>query len=98
MRVPARDDVRARYLACGFTLDKDISLPEDHLSFELEFMALLCEHKARKRVKAARAGKRIAAAPSIPPNAPNRVLGRREVPPKHERPEGTHRSGASASP
>ncbi|KAB1642390.1 molecular chaperone TorD family protein [Ellagibacter isourolithinifaciens] len=46
LRVPARDDVRARYLACGFTLDKDISLPEDHLSFELEFMALLCEHEA----------------------------------------------------
>lgn len=46
MRVPARDDVRARYLACEFTLGKDISLPEDHMSFELEFMAPLCEHEA----------------------------------------------------
>lgn len=42
----ARDDVRAQYLACGFALDKDISLPDDHVSFELEFMALLCEREA----------------------------------------------------
>lgn len=42
----ARDDVRAQYRACGFTLDEGLSLPEDHLSFELEFMALLCEREA----------------------------------------------------
>ena len=32
------------------------------------------------------------------PNAPNRVLGQRKVPPKPKRPEGTRRGGASASP
>lgn len=42
----ARDDVRAQYRACGFALDEGISLPEDHVSFELEFMALLCEREA----------------------------------------------------
>ncbi len=38
----ARDEVRACYRECGFSLMRGKRLPEDHLSFELEFMAELC--------------------------------------------------------
>lgn len=46
MMQDARDAVVAQYRACGFALDKSTALPEDHVSFELEFMALLCEREA----------------------------------------------------
>lgn len=37
----ARDDVRRIYLEHGVNVDEDLNMPEDHLSFELEFMALM---------------------------------------------------------
>ncbi|MDR1082682.1 MAG: molecular chaperone TorD family protein [Coriobacteriales bacterium] len=40
----ARDEVRATYQRCGFELDVELREPEDHLSFELEFLA----HMARR--------------------------------------------------
>ena len=42
----ARDKVRAAYRAQGLSLAQDKNLPEDHLSFELEFMAQLCAKEA----------------------------------------------------
>lgn len=38
-----RDEVVAAYSSEGFRCSPDSKLPEDHLSFELEFMALLCQ-------------------------------------------------------
>lgn len=37
----ARDDVRRIYLEHGVNVDDHLNMPEDHLSFELEFMALM---------------------------------------------------------
>lgn len=39
----ARDDVLAIYVQNGVTVDQSLNLPEDHLSFELEFMAIMSE-------------------------------------------------------
>ncbi|WP_241159157.1 TorD/DmsD family molecular chaperone [Adlercreutzia sp. ZJ141] len=45
MMQEARDGVLAAYRAEGFAVGKSQNLPEDHISFELEFMALLCERE-----------------------------------------------------
>lgn len=37
----ARDDVRRIYLEQGVNVDECLNMPEDHLSFELEFLALM---------------------------------------------------------
>lgn len=42
----ARDEVRAVYLANGVNVDQGLHLPEDHLSFELEFMAIMSDRAA----------------------------------------------------
>lgn len=39
----ARDDVLARYRREGMAVDPGLRTPEDHIAFELEFMALLCD-------------------------------------------------------
>lgn len=39
----ARDDVVARYLADGFQVNLDLHEPEDHLAFELEYLADMSE-------------------------------------------------------
>lgn len=38
----ARDEVVAFYQKCGVARDKELNEPEDHMAFELEFMAYLC--------------------------------------------------------
>lgn len=42
----AYGDVRRFYSSQGFGVDEDIALPDDHVAFELEFMAHLCEREA----------------------------------------------------
>ena len=42
----ARDEVLALYRAEGLTSALEVNIPEDHLSFELDFMAYLCEQAA----------------------------------------------------
>lgn len=39
----ARDQVLAEYRAKGLNTAQDLDLPEDHIAFELEFMAFLCQ-------------------------------------------------------
>lgn len=39
----ARDKVRAIYIANGVTVDQELNLPEDHLAFELEFLAIMAD-------------------------------------------------------
>lgn len=41
MMGPARDDVKRRYAADGFAVDPILHEPEDHLSFELEYLAAM---------------------------------------------------------
>lgn len=43
----ARDKVRAIYIANGVNVDQELNLPEDHLAFELEFLAIMAD-RARK--------------------------------------------------
>ena len=38
----ARDEVVAFYQQCGVARDNEVNEPEDHMAFELEFMAYLC--------------------------------------------------------
>lgn len=45
----ARDQVRAIYISQGLGVDEAHNLPDDHISFELEFLALMSD-KARKFV------------------------------------------------
>lgn len=47
MMQDARDEVRALYKANGVAVSEDKHLPDDHISFELEFMAILCEREAQ---------------------------------------------------
>lgn len=42
----ARDEVRAVYLAHSVNVNEELRLPEDHLSFELEFLAILSDRAA----------------------------------------------------
>lgn len=42
----SRDEVLAEYSSQGFAVSPELKLPEDHISFELEYMALLCEREA----------------------------------------------------
>ncbi len=39
----ARDQVLAEYRAKGLNAAQDLGFPEDHIAFELEFMAFLCQ-------------------------------------------------------
>lgn len=39
----ARDQVRAIYISQGVNVDENLHLPEDHLSFELEFLAIMSD-------------------------------------------------------
>ncbi len=39
----ARDEVRLEYIRQGVNVDASLNLPEDHLSFELEFMAIMSD-------------------------------------------------------
>lgn len=39
----ARDKVRAIYIANGVNVDQELNLPEDHLAFELEFLAIMAD-------------------------------------------------------
>lgn len=39
----ARDDVRALFISQGVNVDEALHLPEDHLSFELEFLAIMSD-------------------------------------------------------
>lgn len=39
----ARDEVRLIFIRQGVSVDESLNLPEDHLSFELEFMAIMSE-------------------------------------------------------
>lgn len=48
----ARDDVVARFATDGFQVNSDLHEPEDHLSFELEYLA----HMSLRACAAARAG------------------------------------------
>ena len=41
-----RDQVIAEYASRGFSVTPELKLPEDHISFELEFMGLLCDQEA----------------------------------------------------
>lgn len=38
-----RNEVVEAYLKAGFSQDKEVHLPEDHIATELEFMGILCE-------------------------------------------------------
>ena len=49
MMQDARDDVVAQYASQGFRVDVGINVPEDHMSFELEFMGLLCAREAARQ-------------------------------------------------
>lgn len=42
----ARDDVVERFRADGFVVDPGLHEPEDHLSFELEYLSHMCERAA----------------------------------------------------
>lgn len=42
----ARDEVRSIYLANGVSVDPLLHLPEDHLAFELEFLAIMSDRAA----------------------------------------------------
>lgn len=42
----ARDEVRAIYLQNAVNVDESLHLPEDHLSFELEFLAIMGDRAA----------------------------------------------------
>lgn len=43
----ARDEVRALFLAHGVNVSEEVHEPEDHVSFELEFMAVMSERAAQ---------------------------------------------------
>lgn len=43
----SRDDVVERFRADGFVVDPGLHEPEDHLSFELEYLSHMCERAAR---------------------------------------------------
>lgn len=45
MRQQSWGQVKAVFASNGFTLDESLNLPEDHISFELEFMALMCKRE-----------------------------------------------------
>ena len=47
----ARDDVVARFLEDGFQVNPDLHEPEDHLAFELEYLANMNE-RAREQAQA----------------------------------------------
>lgn len=49
----ARDDVVRIYRENGLAVDPDLKVPEDHLGFELEFVAFLCERVAKAGVESA---------------------------------------------
>ena len=51
MMQAARDDVVRRFLADGFKVNPDLHEPEDHLSFELEYVSHMCR-KAREALAA----------------------------------------------
>ena len=63
MMQESRDQVVALYQAEGFRRSAQINLPEDHIGFELEFMACLCrkEAAALQAVDAAAAGSAVGA-------------------------------------
>lgn len=42
-----RDEVIAEYASRDYSVKSELRLPEDHISFELEFMGLLCDQEAR---------------------------------------------------
>ena len=46
MMQAARDDVLEYYRKEGLAVDGSLQTPEDHIAFELEFLALLCDHMA----------------------------------------------------
>lgn len=46
MMQEARDQVVETYRAEGFRRSNEVNLPEDHIGFELEFMACLCRKEA----------------------------------------------------
>lgn len=46
----ARDEVRLIYLRQGVNVNGELNLPEDHLSFELEFLAIMSD-KAREALE-----------------------------------------------
>lgn len=46
MMQEARDDVLRYYAREGVVVEKALQTPEDHLSFELEFLAITCEREA----------------------------------------------------
>ena len=52
MMQESRDDVVRRYAADGFVVNPELHEPEDHLSFELEYLA----HMSRRALEALRAG------------------------------------------
>lgn len=56
----ARDEVRAAYHDQGLSLAQGKNLPEDHLSFELEFMAQLCAKEAACKEAGDESGARAA--------------------------------------
>lgn len=45
MRQESWSQVKAIFASSGFTLDESLRLPEDHISFELEFMAVMCKRE-----------------------------------------------------
>lgn len=45
MRQRSWTQVKAVFASNGFALDECLNLPEDHISFELEFMALMCKRE-----------------------------------------------------
>lgn len=57
----ARDDAVARYAADGFQVNPGLHEPEDHLSFELEYLA----HMSRRAAAAAEAGDAAALAHNV---------------------------------
>ncbi|WP_276915668.1 TorD/DmsD family molecular chaperone [Parvibacter caecicola] len=46
MMQEARDDVLEYYRAEGLEIEASLQTPEDHIAFELEFLALLCDRMA----------------------------------------------------
>ncbi|WP_304854084.1 TorD/DmsD family molecular chaperone [Adlercreutzia caecimuris] len=47
MMQEARDDAVKRYAEVGMVVSKDLNEPEDHLAFELEYMAILHDRMAK---------------------------------------------------
>lgn len=52
----ARDDVYRYYCESGVEVDESLRMPEDHFSFECEFMALLADRSADKLAEGDTAG------------------------------------------